>query len=55
MQTIDPKRKLTKPVSYHLTSLTLLVATVLLIDAIFGFDFLLGDLDYISQGAMVLP
>ncbi|SVD35711.1 uncharacterized protein METZ01_LOCUS388565 [marine metagenome] len=36
MQTIDPKRKLNKPVSYHLMSLTLLVATVLLIDVIFG-------------------
>jgi len=31
MQTIDPKRKLTKPVSYHLMSLTLLVVTVLTI------------------------
>ena len=36
MQTIDPKRKLPKPVSYHLMSLTLLVATVLLIDVIVG-------------------
>jgi hypothetical protein len=36
VQTIYPKAKPTKPVSYHLMSLTLSVATVLIINAIFG-------------------
>ena len=36
MQTINPKRKETKPFSYHLMSLTLMVATVMVINTIFS-------------------
>jgi len=36
VQTINPKRKETKPVSYHLMSLILMVATVMVINTIFS-------------------